>query len=524
MLAALIKRSKSFRLQYVQTEGSRMRIICISRGSHGYGIQLAEKLAEKLGYCCIARESLTDEATLQGIPVGRIETAIVKRRPLSEEMEVQVDRFKALVTASLCERAVAGENLVYHGRTGHLVLPGVSHIFRVRAIASMDERIDLAMARMSISREQAKKYIAEVEEDRRRWVRMLYNVDWDDPSLYDIIINTQHLSVQNASSGLVHLSQLPEYQPTPASRQAVENLLLASRCRLAIGRDARTALVKVIVKAEKGHVSVTYLPRQAAQAASIPDVIDKIEGIKSLICTVATTNILFLEEKFNPDSESLQDLIQVAGKWNAAVELVRLSSIGEPRAEDIQLTPARPATEYDGGIMDEDQTSSEPDEKDSLLAETIDRLIQVGRAGGSRTVYGGADELVRSINLAGNYSLIVIGDLFLNYPDGARKRMTRDLVSQLAEKVRVPVIETAGLKAHYLFGPKQLAGMVACLTVSLLVYLLVFSNQVPVLSFFSSSTLLGKVAAAAIVGVGVPSIAFTLGGFYHHVLRLIRIE
>ncbi len=29
---------------------------------------------------------------------------------------------------------------------------------------------------------KAKDYISQVEEDRRRWVRMLYNVDWDDPS------------------------------------------------------------------------------------------------------------------------------------------------------------------------------------------------------------------------------------------------------------------------------------------------------------------------------------------------------
>jgi hypothetical protein len=117
-------------------------------------------MAAQLGYSCIARESLTDEATAQGIPIGRIETAIVKRQPLSEELELQVDRFKAHVTASLCERAVAGENLVYNGRTGHLVLPGVNHVFRVRAITPMEDRIGLAMARMNIRREKAKEYIS----------------------------------------------------------------------------------------------------------------------------------------------------------------------------------------------------------------------------------------------------------------------------------------------------------------------------------------------------------------------------
>jgi cytidylate kinase len=502
-----------------------MSIICISRGSHGFGMQLAEKLAAQLGYPCIARESLTDEATAQGIPIGRIETAIVKKQPLSEEMELQVERFKAHVTASLCERAVAGESFVYHGRTGHLVLPGVSHVFRVRAITPMEERITLVMNRMNISREKAKRYISQVEEDRHRWIHMLYNVDWEDPSLYDIVINTQHLSIPNASTGLIHMAQLPEYQSTPASRQVLEDLLLASRCRLAIGRDARTTAVKVVVKAEKGNVSVTYLPRQAAQAAPIPDVIEKVSGIRSLICTVATTNILLLQERFDPHAESLQDLIQIAEKWNAAVELLRVKRGEAARSEGLQAQPELPvAAEYNGGILDEDQPGTALEEKDTALLETINRLIQAGRAGGSRTLYGDANEVVRNLNRGGNYSLIVVGDLFLNQPDGVRKRSTRDLISQLSEKLHVPVIESSGLKTHYLFGKRQLASMIACLLLTLLLYVLVFSNQAPVLRFLTSSNIYSKLAAAAAVGVIVPFIAFTLGGFYHNILRLIRME
>jgi cytidylate kinase len=501
-----------------------MKIICISRGSHGFGIQLAEELAVKLGCRCIARESLTDEATAQGIPVGRIETAIVKRRPLSEEMEIQVDRFKAFMTASLCEKAAAGEGIVYHGRTGHLVLPGVSHVFRVRAIAAMEERIDLAMTRMNITRDKAKEYISQVEEDRRRWVRTLYNADWDDPSLYDIVINTQHLSVQNASAGLTQMAQLPEFQPTPASQQVLQDLQLASLCRLAIGRDARTASVKVVVKAEKGHVSITYLPRQAAQAASIPDVVEKVGGVRSLICTVATTNILLLQETFNPQSESLQHLIQVAEKWNAAVELLRFSRSEEARIEPQAQPVFSSSREYDGGILEEDQGGPQPEERDPGFLETIDMLIRVGRAGGSRTIYGGTGELLRNLNRAGNYSLIAVGDLFLQQPEGVRKRLTRDLIGQLSEKLRVPVIETAGLKARYLFGRRQLASMIGCLIIALLLYVFVFSYQSSILGFLTSSSVMGKLAAAAAVGVCIPLVAFVLGGFFHDVLRLIRIE
>jgi cytidylate kinase len=501
-----------------------MRIICVSRGSHGYGIDLAQRLAAQLGYACIARETLTDDATADGIPVGRIEAAIVKRRPLSEDLEIQVDRFKAFVTAALCKKAMTSDGVVYHGRSGHLVLPGVGHVFRVRAIATPEERITMAMARMNISRDKAKEYISQVEEDRRRWVRLLYNVDWDDPSLYDVVINTQHLSVANAAAGLVHLAQLPEYQPTPASRQALEDLLLAARCRLEIGRDPRTAPVKAAVKAEKRRVSVTYLPRQAAQAAVIPDVIAGVDGIESLVCTVATTNILFLQEAFDPRSEALDNLIRVAEKWNAAVEIVRLRHGERPAAQSAGLESAAPARrEYDGGILDDERTVPAAEE-DAGLAETIDRLIQAGRAGGSRTIYGGATELVGSLHRSGNYSLIVVGDLFLPQQESVRKRMTRDLINLLSDKLRVPIIESAALKNRYLFGARQLASMAACALVAASIYVAVFRYEVPVLGFLTSSSTTTRLAAAAVVGVLVPVVAYSLGGFYHNVLRLIRIE
>jgi cytidylate kinase len=501
-----------------------MRIVCISRGSLGYGTQLAEELAAKLGCSCVSRETLTDEATAQGIPVGRIETSIVKRRPLSEEMEIQVDRFKAFITASICARSAEGKGIVYHGRTGHLVLPGIGHVFRVRVIAAMEERLQLAMARMNISREKTKEYILQVEEDRRRWVRNLYNVDWDDPSLYDIVINTQNLSVRNASAGLIQMAQLPEFQPTPASQQALEDLHLAALCRLAIGRDARTAPLKVYVRAEKGQVSITYPPIHAAHAGAIADVAEKVKGVNSLVCTVATTNILLLQEKFNPQSESLQHLIQIAEKWNAAVELLRLSSSGETPDDFQDQALVSFNREYDGGILEDDVNPPRPQEEDPGFPETIDRLIRVGRAGGSRTLCGSPKDLLRNLSRSGNYSLIVVGDLFLQQPEGVRRRKTRDLISQLSEKLRVPVIEAAGLKSRYLFGPRQLARMVGCLILVLLLYSFVFSHQIPILSFIRAAGTIGKLIAAATVAVCVPIVAYTLGGFYHDLLKMVRIE
>ncbi|SPD72587.1 hypothetical protein PITCH_A140067 [uncultured Desulfobacterium sp.] len=506
-----------------------MQIICISRYSYGYGKELAEKLAAKLGYECIGREELTDQATASGIPVGKLEMAIMKRHALSEELAIEMDRFKAFLTASLCEKALnSGPNggIVYHGRTVHLILPGLTHIMRVRAIADMEDRIEMAMQRLHLTREKAKSYNEQVDEDIRRWVRFFYNVNWEDPSLYDVTINSAHLSIENAASALMHMAQLPEFQVTPALKQTIEDLLLASRCRTAIGNDERTREVKATVRAQKGNVSITYLPRHSRQAQYIPQILENIQGIRSLTCTVATTNILCIQEEFDPGAPSFQHLIEVAEKWNAAVELIRLAaqqgagSAVEPEDHNAPLTER--SAKDNGGILDD-----VPDSKEELghgLPEAMNKLIQVGRAGAVHTVYGGAQALEGRLSKTEKYSLIVVGDVFMSRGAAVQKRMKRDLISLLIDHIHVPVIGTEDLKEQYLFGPKQWLETIGYAIASALLYMGVLTYQGPILQFLSTPGTQHRIIAAIAIGLFAPVAAFIIGGLAHNILKAAKLE
>ncbi len=508
-----------------------MQIICISRYSYGYGKELAEKLAEKLGYKCISRDELTDQATAIGIPVGKLEMTIMKHGAISEELAVEIDRYKAFISAALCEQALkAGPRggIIYHGRTGHLVLPGLSHVMRIRAITDMEDRIEMVSQRLHLTREKAKTYNEQVDEDIRRWVRFLYNVNWEDPSLYDITINSAHLNIDNAATALMHMAQLPEFQVTPALHDKYEDLLLAARCRLAIGTDERTRDVRATAVSEKGHVSVTYLPQHSKQAQYIPAILEKIEGIQSLTCTVATTNILYIQEKFNPEAESFKHLIEIAEKWNAAVELIRLTDQQAPGGAFItdetviQSIVHRP--QNIGGILDDTPGASESEENGHGMTETINKLIQVGRAGAAHTVYGGAQALEGRLSRTIKYSLIVVGDVFLSKSEPVRKRMKRDLISFLIDHLRVPVIGNEDLKEQYLFGPKQWLQTAGYAVLSFLIYQFVFIYQKPILEFLSTPGTKHRIISAAIIALFVPMAAFIIGGFAHNILKMIKLE
>lgn len=503
-----------------------MQIICVCRCSYWFGKELAEKLAANLGYQCVAREELTDKAALNGIPIGKIETAIMKRKPISEDMAVYIDCYKALVTHEICEHALKG-GIVYHGRACQGVLPGLSHVLTIRTIADMEQRINRVCQRMRLSRKQAKKYIDEVDEDRRRWVKFLYNFQWDDSSYYDVIVNSAHLSVDNTARALVSLAQLPEFQPTPANIQKIQDLLLQSKCRLAIGEDDRTRFTKVTVAAEKGNVSVTYLPRFGKQAEYIPAILEKIDGIKSLICTVATTNILFVQERFNYKTETFNHLIEIAEKWNASIDLVRLVDLPVEEGvetSDLSVDSQEVPAQVDGGIL-EDTPDSELSTSDSYgIPETIDRLVQVGRAGTVHTIFGNKKNLVNSFKSAREYSLIAIGDVFLSSGSEARKRLKRELIAFLSDHIRVPVIRIEDLKEQYLFGPKQWGMTFIYALLCVLLFWGIFSYQNAIIKFLTQPGMENRILAAILVALFSFLAARIISGFTHNILKFLKIE
>ncbi len=503
-----------------------MQIICVSRGTFSGGKDLAERLASKLGYQCLSREEVTDAASEAGIPVGKLEMTVARRRPLDERLAIEKERFAAFVSAAICQRAL-DQSLVYHGRTGHLVMPGVTDILRVRAILDPEQRISSVMQRLNLSREKARKYNEQVDEDRRRWVRTLYNVDWQDPRHYDIVVNLSHVAVANAASALVGMAQLPEFNITPATKRTIEDLLLASECRLAIGADPRTRGLSVRVRAERGRVSITYLPRQEQTARSIPDVVQQVGGVKEILCTMASTNLLWIQERYDPTSESLSYILDIAGKWNAAVELLQLGgAVPDAAAVELATPPAETMLEQtpdDGGILDETAVQDDVDQ-DEGLKRTRERLIAAGRAGGYRVVPSGTRRLIESLDRTAPYSLVVVGDVFLSKAESARKRLTRELVSNLSDNLRMPVIEADELKAQFLFGGAQWLrlGLFAALTV--LLFVLVFTHQEGVLAFLTREGTWNRVLGTVLLLLFVPLCAHVYGEFARYLLRLFRFE
>ncbi len=266
-----------------------MAIVTISRGTFSGGGALAERVADRLGYQCISREVLLEAAWASGLPVDEITTAMQERPSVWHRLKRERTAYLTAVRAALCEHARGG-HLVYHGHVGHLLLSGIAHILRVRVTADLAFRVEAALPRYG-SRDEAQAAIEQVDRMRREWVQWLFGVNWEDPLLYDLVLNLSRMSLDTACELVVQAAARPEYQPTTVSAKALRDLVLQSRVEAALAADGRTREAALTVTADDGLVTIIGQASWPDGVDSVSLVASRVDGVKEARCNVSFTAI-----------------------------------------------------------------------------------------------------------------------------------------------------------------------------------------------------------------------------------------
>jgi Cytidylate kinase-like family len=210
-----------------------MAVITISRGSYSKGKEVAEKVAERLGYECVSRDVLLDASDRFHIPEVRLIRAIHDAPSVLDRFKHGRQMFIAYIRSALTSR-VARDNVVYHGLAGHLLLKGVPHVLKVRIMADMNDRIQAEMEREGIGEEEARTLLQKDDEERRKWTRSLYGVDPWDSSLYDLVIHIGQLTVFDAVDFICQAATKDQFKTTELNRRKMEDLALACRVKAAL--------------------------------------------------------------------------------------------------------------------------------------------------------------------------------------------------------------------------------------------------------------------------------------------------
>lgn len=242
---------------------------------------LAECLAMKLGYRCIDRDVIVARAAAHGVSQEELRDALEKPPGFLERFSHKRYKYLALIQASLTEEVRTG-NVIYHGLAGHLLLGGGRHILRTRIIAPMDFRIQMVHERLNYSRGEAVAYILKMDEQRRKWVRFLYGVEWGDPALYDIVLNLEYMTLDTACHIISAAVRRRCFTLTPACRQGLEDLALASKVKAALAISSPTEGLEVEVTAAEGVVEIKGKLSSAEQLLDVEQIAGAVPGVVAL--------------------------------------------------------------------------------------------------------------------------------------------------------------------------------------------------------------------------------------------------
>lgn len=257
-----------------------MAIITVSRGTFSGGQILAECVAEKLGYRCISREILLEAAREYGVPAEVLSKALGDKPGILERLTSERAHYLTCIRAALIREARTGK-LVYHGHAGHLLLKDVPHVLTIRVIANMDFRIQSLVEHHNLSKERAIQYIEKMDEERARWTRFLYHVDWQDPTLYDLVINLNHMDLTDACDIVCYMADAKQFKVTPQWQKTMDNLVLSNHL-MAIIANNKSISGEVEIKASEGVVTLMGSVESLVDADRVRMIVRNVPGVKEV--------------------------------------------------------------------------------------------------------------------------------------------------------------------------------------------------------------------------------------------------
>jgi cytidylate kinase len=181
----------------------------VSRLPGSGGSEVARRVADKLDFGCFGADLVNWIERERGIQHRLVAGLDEHVRSLIERYvtdsfrsgvfhESEYLRHVVRTVATLAERGRA----VIIGRGSPFILPAERSL-RVLVVAPLAARIDRIAAEREVPRERATEIVLEATAERREFLQHHFGVDPDDPSIYDLTVNTGTLGIDTAVSLIV---------------------------------------------------------------------------------------------------------------------------------------------------------------------------------------------------------------------------------------------------------------------------------------------------------------------------------
>jgi cytidylate kinase len=259
-----------------------MPVIAMTQEMGSLAKDVSLQLAETLGLAVMRHETIervADRAQVSTSLIGRLRDG---KAGLVERLTTD-RRSVALYTAEEVFSLADGGNVVLRGWGATCLLRPVPHVLCVRVTRSLKKRIEWLMAHLGTDdAEFAEAEIRRSDHAHASRMHEQFGVTWGDPVLYDLVLNTDRVSVDSCVEQIRLMTERPEFAETPESRALLANMALEARVRAALKEDPQTRDTSITIVAKQGKVNLRGIVLDAEEREDAERVAAAVPGVSAV--------------------------------------------------------------------------------------------------------------------------------------------------------------------------------------------------------------------------------------------------
>jgi len=220
------------------------------------GEEIGQAVAQETHYEYMDKNRIAEALRKFGLQPLEIESFDEKKPPFWDYMSIQRKKY-LLILQTLIYELAGKDHMVIVGRGGQVLLKGLPGVLHVRIVAPFAIRIQRILERGARDQKEAAEVLRRSDRDSSGFIRGYFDADWEDPDLYDLIINTRSLSVDAAARMILESVHSLEIQDEGKKvQEKLADLALAQKVEAALLVVLGSGLRQIKISAEKGVVSL----------------------------------------------------------------------------------------------------------------------------------------------------------------------------------------------------------------------------------------------------------------------------
>lgn len=271
-----------------------MPVIAMTQEMGSLAKDVALQLAQVMGLAVMRHEVLEHVADRMSVPTSLIGRLRGGKAGLVERLTTD-QRSLALYTSEELFALADRGNVVLRGWGATVSLRPVPHVVCVRITRSFDKRVDWLMGHLET--DDADFAAAEVRRSDHAHASRMHNqfgVTWGDPVLYDLVLNTDRVSVASCVEQIRLLAGRPEFAETPASRAMLADMALSARVRVALKEHPSTRGINITIEASAGQLAlrgIVLSDDERLRAQSVAAAVAGVAGVDNQLKLMATSKL-----------------------------------------------------------------------------------------------------------------------------------------------------------------------------------------------------------------------------------------